>query len=152
MHNMGQLRGAMQRGQVTMTASCERWIVVAAVCGGIAFFVLAISAVRLAPILEQERRAVEERRTHYTVQLETLVRGGANAGEVAQLLGRESRMTKSEAAERIRRHAPSDIGLNSSLAKVERWPLASFFTDGDFTFVVFFDAEGRATDFVIGHQ
>lgn len=117
---------------------------------GLLLFIALMAALR--EIHHGLRRKSAERKRIHAVQLQTLVQRGAKADEVALLLGRESRISNQDAQELIRRHAANGADATTNMLKVGRWPSASFFTDGDFTFVVFFDADGRVRDFAIGNQ
>ena len=101
--------------------------------------------------IETNRRILAQKKLKYSTELKGLISRRATEEEVSHFLGHETKISNAEACEAIRRHARNDAEVNEGLAK-SRWPLASFFTDGDFTFVVFFDSAGQIKDFVIGYQ
>jgi hypothetical protein len=100
--------------------------------------------------MRQDSQTVRAKGANYRAEMQKLLLAGARLEEVSGLLGAGSEIPTNVAHKIMQGFSPiKDATKQSSDAAS---PVSYYFCDGDFVFVVFFDAEGRLVDFFMSNQ
>ncbi|MBE0545341.1 MAG: hypothetical protein IH623_28715 [Verrucomicrobia bacterium] len=116
-------------------------------------FISLVLGLAITLLWVMEQNSYERMRTQHIMVLDDLVKQNATADEVIKVLGREFKLSMSEAEGVVGKHTVLRQGNMSSLGFIQTNLSYSYFIpNGDFIVIVGYNVQRRIVDYAIGPQ